>query len=163
MSKYSATVAWENGGVPFVDGRYSRAHNWEFDGGTVVRGSASPQAVPLPYSDAEAVDPEEALVAALASCHMLWFLSIAAKKGFCVEAYRDRAEGFMGRNAKGKMSMTSATLHPHVVFGGTKLPAAEVVRAMHEAAHAECYIANSVTTELTTVPTFEIAEASRSR
>jgi organic hydroperoxide reductase OsmC/OhrA len=159
MTQYSATISWENENVPFVDGRYSRAHVWEFDGGTVVRASSSPHSVPLPYSDASAVDPEEALVAALASCHMLWFLSIAAKRGFCVQTYRDEAEGIMDRGAKGKLCLTSVTLHPHVTFGGSTVPAAETVRAMHEEAHAECYIANSVTTQITTVPTFEAVAA----
>jgi organic hydroperoxide reductase OsmC/OhrA len=159
MSQYSAAVSWEKGNAPFTGGRYSRAHVWEFDGGAVVRASSSPAAVPLPYSDATAVDPEEALVAALASCHMLWFLSIAAKRGFCVQAYRDRASGVLGPGPGGKLCMTAVTLHPHAVFTSVKAPDAETVVAMHEEAHGECYIANSVTTRLTTVPTFEVTAA----
>jgi organic hydroperoxide reductase OsmC/OhrA len=161
MAEYSATVVWENENSPFIGGRYSRAHTWEFDGGTVVRASSSPHSVPLPYSDASAVDPEEALVAALASCHMLWFLSIAAKRGFTVQTYRDGAKGTLARNAKGKMYMNAVTLRPHVRFTGDRIPDADTVRAMHEEAHAECYIANSVLTELTTIPTFETVTAAR--
>ncbi|HEX9610987.1 MAG TPA: OsmC family protein [Gemmatimonadales bacterium] len=155
MSEYSAAVTWERKDAVFVDGRYSRAHTWQFDGGAVVRASSSPHSVPLPYSDATAVDPEEAFVAALASCHMLWFLAIAAKQGYRVESYRDDAQGTLARGPNGKPCMTTVTLRPHVTFSGTKVPAAEVVRAMHEQAHAECYIANSVTTHMTTVPTYE--------
>ena len=158
MSQYSAAVFWERGGAPFVDKRYSRAHVWEFDGGAVVRASSSPAAVPVPYSDPRAVDPEEAFVAALASCHMLWFLSIAAKTGFCVQAYRDTAVGTMGANDRGKLCMTAVNLRPHAVFTAAKPPDAEIVRAMHEEAHRECYLANSVTTVVTTAPTFEIGD-----
>lgn len=156
MSEYAAAVSWEKGNAPFTGGRYSRAHVWEFDGGAVVRASSSPEVVPLPYSDPTAVDPEEALVAALASCHMLWFLSIAAKRGFCVQAYRDNATGVMGPGPRGKLCMTAVTLRPHVIFTPGKVPTAEIVAAMHEEAHDECNIANSVTTVLTTVPTFEV-------
>lgn len=159
MSQYSVAIAWHNEDVPFVDGRYSRAHVWEFDGGAVVRASSSPDAVPVPYSDAQAVDPEEALVAALASCHMLWFLSIAAKRGYCVQEYRDQAVGTMAPGPRGKLCMASVTLRPHVVFSARKVPAAENVREMHEEAHGECFIANSVTSRLTTIPTFEVSGA----
>ena len=157
MSHYSAAVSWDRGDVPFVDKRYSRAHVWRFDGGAVVRASSSPEAVPVPYSDPSAVDPEEAFVAALASCHMLWFLSIAAKNGFCVQAYRDDAVGTMTANSRGKLCISAVSLRPHVVFTAAKVPSLEVVRQMHEEAHQECYLANSVTTRVTTEPTFEVA------
>jgi organic hydroperoxide reductase OsmC/OhrA len=157
MSHYSVAVTWASGDAPFVGGRYSRAHVWEFDGGTVVRASSSPDVVPVPYSDAAAVDPEEALVASLASCHMLWFLSIAAKRGFRVQTYRDQASGVLGPGGGGKLCMTSVTLRPHVVFRAGHELEAETVLAMHEEAHGECYIANSVTTQITTIPTFEVA------
>jgi organic hydroperoxide reductase OsmC/OhrA len=111
----------------------------------------------MPYSDPSAVDPEEAFVAALASCHMLWFLSIATKAGFCVQAYRDDAEGTMAANSRGKLCMTAVNLRPHAVFTSAKVPSREAVRAMHEEAHQECYLANSVTTLVTTEPTFEVA------
>jgi organic hydroperoxide reductase OsmC/OhrA len=150
------TVRWSQENARFVDGRYSRAHVWEFDGGAVVPASSSPHVVPVPQSDPTAVDPEEAFVAALASCHMLWFLSIAAKRGFYVRAYRDQAEGTMAAGRDGRLRMTTVTLRPHVTFTPAKLPTEDVVREMHEAAHHECFLASSVTTELTTVPTFEI-------
>src|SRR6476620_7880188 len=161
MSRYSATIAWNRGAAAFVDKRYSRAHVWQFDGGAVVRGSSSPSSVPIPYSDPAAVDPEEAFVAALSSCHMLWFLSIAAKNGLCVESYRDEAVGTLGAGADGRLRMTSVALRPHVVFVGDPPPSSDLVRAMHEEAHHECFIANSVTAELTTNPTFENRAASK--
>jgi organic hydroperoxide reductase OsmC/OhrA len=156
MNQHSATIRWEKGDARFLDGRYSRAHTWTFDGGAVVRGSSSPASVPVPYSDPSGVDPEEGFIAALASCHMLWFLSIAAKKRFCVQSYRDQAEGSMGPNPRGKLYLQSVTLRPHVVFVPPGAPSDEEVRAMHEKAHDECFIANSVITQLTTEPTFEI-------
>jgi organic hydroperoxide reductase OsmC/OhrA len=157
LSHYSATISWDKGAAPFVDKRYSRAHLWQFDGGVVVRASSSPHSVPLPYSDPGAVDPEEAFVAALSSCHMLWFLSIAAKHGFCVQSYRDDAVGVMEKNKAGKLCMTAVTLRPHALFTSTKVPSEASVREMHEEAHRECYLANSVTTVVTAEPTFEIA------
>jgi organic hydroperoxide reductase OsmC/OhrA len=111
----------------------------------------------VPYSDPGAVDPEEAFVAALSSCHMLWFLSIAAKHGFCVQAYRDEAVGAMEKNSAGKLCMMTVSLRPHAIFTSAKVPSAASVQAMHEEAHRECYLANSVTTLVTADPTFEIA------
>jgi organic hydroperoxide reductase OsmC/OhrA len=157
LSHYSATVSWDRGDAPFVDKRYSRAHLWQFDGGVVVRASSSPHSVPVPYSDPAALDPEEAFVAALSSCHMLWFLSIAAKHGFCVQAYRDDAVGALEKNSAGKLCMTTVTLRPHAIFTAAKVPSAAGVHEMHEEAHRECYLANSVTTLVTAEPTFEIA------
>jgi organic hydroperoxide reductase OsmC/OhrA len=156
LSNYSASVFWDRGDAPFVDKRYSRAHVWKFDGGAVVRGSSAPSSVPVPYSDPAAVDPEEAFIAALASCHMLWFLAIAAKNGFCVQAYQDDATGTLGPGARGKLCITEVTLHPHVVFVGN-LPSPERLRELHAEAHEECFIANSVTTRLATSPTFALA------
>jgi organic hydroperoxide reductase OsmC/OhrA len=156
LSQYSAVISWNRGEAPFLDKRYSRAHRWSFDGGVVLAASSSPQSVPVPYSDASAVDPEEAFVAALASCHMLWFLAIAAKRGLCVDSYRDEAVGVMGKNARGKLCLTDVHLQPHVVFTGDKPPSDESVREMHEEAHEECYLANSVTTLVRVEPTFEM-------
>jgi organic hydroperoxide reductase OsmC/OhrA len=158
MSDYLATISWERGDAKFVDNKYSRAHAWEFDGGAVVPGSSSPHSVPVPYSDASAVDPEEAYVAALASCHMLWFLSLAAKRGFVVESYRDAAVGLMERDSRGRLVVTTVTLKPHTVFSsdGTA-PTNEFVRELHHAAHTECYLANSVKTEIVTEPTYSVA------
>lgn len=152
MAQYSAEVLWERGEQDFLDNRYSRRHHWRFDGGVEVPGSSSPHVVPLPYSDAAAVDPEEAFVAALSSCHMLWFLSIAAQRGYCVDRYRDAATGRMGKNAEGKVAMTVVTLAPRVTFSGSTQPEREDVEQMHHEAHEACFIANSVRTEVRCVP-----------
>jgi organic hydroperoxide reductase OsmC/OhrA len=152
MSTYTATIRWERGEQPFTDHRYSRAHAWLFDGGVEVRGSSSPHSVPLPYSRPDAVDPEEAFVASLYSCHMLWFLAVAAKRGFCVDRYVDCAEGVMARNAAGKFAMTQVTLRPRATFVGSPAPTASEIEAMHHKAHAECFIANSVKTEVRCEP-----------
>jgi organic hydroperoxide reductase OsmC/OhrA len=154
MSEYVVTIRWGRGDQPFTDNRYSRAHTWSFDGGIEVPASSSPSVVPAPCSQAHAVDPEEAFVASLSSCHMLWFLSIAAKRGFCVDSYVDDAIGLMGRNARGKLAMTQVTLRPRVAFVGERLPTADEIDAMHHKAHAECFIANSVTTELRCEPVY---------
>jgi organic hydroperoxide reductase OsmC/OhrA len=152
VSEYVVTVRWERSGQRFIDNRYRRAHTWTFDGGVEVPGSSSPSVVPLPYSEARAVDPEEAFVASLSSCHMLWFLSIAARRKFCVDSYVDEAQGVMARNAAGKMAMTQVTLRPQVVFVGDPLPTDDEIAAMHHEAHDECFIANSVTTEVRCEP-----------
>jgi len=148
MGEYSAVVVWQRNGEVFTDNRYSRGHVWRFDGGVEVPASSSPHSVPIPLSVAAAVDPEEAFVAALSSCHMLWFLSIAAKKGYRVENYRDEAIGVMSKNAEGKLAMTKVTLHPKIEFGGDRLPNKEDIEAMHHQAHEECFIANSVKTDV---------------
>ena len=148
MTEYQATVDWERNGAAFVDNRYSRGHNWEFDGGVRVPASASPHVVPLPYSVAAAVDPEEAFVAALSSCHMLWFLSLAAKQGYVVDQYRDTAVGTMGRDADGRLAMLDVRLRPSVTFSGPKQPTAAELADLHLTAHAQCFIANSVKTRV---------------
>jgi organic hydroperoxide reductase OsmC/OhrA len=148
MSAYTVTIRWGRGDQPFTDNRYNRGHTWEFDGGVEVPASSSPHVVPLPYSQLNAVDPEEAFVASLSSCHMLWFLSIAAKRRFCVDSYVDHAAGVMAKNALGKLAMTRVTLHPRVDFVGNPLPTMSEIESMHHAAHAECFIANSVKTEV---------------
>jgi organic hydroperoxide reductase OsmC/OhrA len=149
---HSAVVEWERAGAAFIDNRYSRGHRWRFDGGVEVPASASPQVVRLPWSVAEAVDPEEAFVAALASCHMLWFLSIAAGRAFMVDTYRDEATGVMGRNAAGRLAMAEVTLRPRVAFAGDRRPSRGEHEAMHEEAHERCYLANSVTTAMRCEP-----------
>jgi organic hydroperoxide reductase OsmC/OhrA len=145
---YAATVTWERKGATFTDNKYSRGHEWRFDGGTVVPASASPSIVPAPLSDAAAVDPEEAFVASLSSCHMLWALSHAARRGWIVDRYEDPAVGTMGRNAQGRVAMLKVVLRPRITWGGTPPGAAEV-EALHAQAHHDCFIANSVTTEVT--------------
>jgi organic hydroperoxide reductase OsmC/OhrA len=152
MARHTATIRWQRGEQAFLDNRYSRGHTWTFDGGAVVPGSSSPHVVPVPGSDPHAVDPEEAFVAALSSCHMLWFLSIAARRGFRVDDYADEAVGTMARNAEGKLAMTRVVLHPRVVFSGDPRPGPEDLEAMHHEAHAECFIANSVTSEVACEP-----------
>ena len=146
---YTAVVEWSRGGEAFLDNRYSRGHLWRFDGGVEVPASSAPSSVPLPYSREDAVDPEEAFVAALSSCHMLFFLHLAAKRGYLVESYRDEASGRMSRNADGKLFMSAVTLSPEVVFGGGRVPDPAEIEALHHAAHDECYLANSVLTEVT--------------
>lgn len=150
MSEHRATIVWERGGQPFTDNAYSRGHEWRFDGGVSVPASASPDIVPLPMSVAEAVDPEEAFVAALSSCHMLTFLGIAAKRGHVVDSYTDAAIGYMGRNSAGRACVTQVVLEPRVSFIGESIPTAEQIRKMHDQAHHGCFIANSVTTEIVT-------------
>ena len=152
MSHHSADILWQRGDQDFLGNRYSRRHAIRFDGGAEWLGSSSPHVVPVPLSDAAAVDPEEAFVASLSSCHMLWFLSIAASRGFCVERYADHASGKMGRNAEGKIAMTVVTLHPEVQFSGQSLPSTEQHEAMHHSAHDQCFIANSVHTDVRCEP-----------
>ena len=152
MASYTADLLWERGEQDFLSNRYSRRHLIRFDGGAVLAGSSSPHVVPLPWSDASAVDPEEAFVASLSSCHMLWFLSIAAKRGFCVDRYADAAEGVMTRNAERRMAMTVVTLRPTVAFSGAVQPTLEQIANMHHEAHDECFIANSVKTEVRCEP-----------
>ena len=152
MSTYIATIRWQRGSAAFTDNRYSRAHTWTFDGGLEVPASSSPAIVRAPYSDAHAVDPEEAFVASLSSCHMLWFLSIAAGRRFCVDSYVDAADGLMSPNAAGKLAMTRVTLRPQVAFSGEPRPTTDEIAAMHHEAHAECFIANSVTTDVRCEP-----------
>ena len=152
--KHVATVEWRRpAGAAFTDQRYPRVHRWRFDGGAEVAASSSPHVVPPPLSDAAAVDPEEAFVAALASCHMLWFLSIAAARGHVVERYVDAAEGTMARNAEGRLAMTAVTLRPRVDFAAPA-PAEAEQRAMHEQAHHECFLAASVRSEMRCEPVF---------
>jgi organic hydroperoxide reductase OsmC/OhrA len=152
MAEYVATVKWtRQSGEAFTDNRYSRAHQWEFDGGITVPASSSPHVVKVPLSDPAAVDPEEAFVASLASCHMLFFLSFAAAKRFVIESYVDRAVGVLARNEAGRQAIVRVVLKPEVKFSGTP-PTAEELHALHERAHHECYIANSVTTKVDVEP-----------
>lgn len=152
MSTHTARVTWSRAEQKFTDNRYSRAHTWQFDGGALVPASASPSVVPLPLSSASAVDPEEAFVASLSSCHLLWFLSIAAKAGYTVDEYVDNATGAMAKNAEGRWAVTSVTLRPAVTFSGTKRPDRAALDALHHAAHAECFIAASIRSEVVIAP-----------
>lgn len=152
MSEYTAEIVWERGGQDFLANTYSRHHVLRFDGGAEVPGSSSPHVVPLPYSDPSAVDPEEMFVASLSSCHMLWFLTMAVKRKFVVDRYVDAATGVMEKNTEGKMAMTVVTLRPQVSFSGENPPTREQIEHMHHRAHEECFIANSVKTEVRCEP-----------
>lgn len=146
--EYSATVAWvRKADAKFTDNRYSRAHEWLFDGGTRVPASSSPKVVPPPLSAEAAVDPEEAFVASLSSCHMLFFLFHAAKKGFIVDRYEDHALGTMGKNAEGRVAMLKIALRPLITWNGPA-PSAGDLEAIHHQSHLDCYIANSVKTDV---------------
>jgi organic hydroperoxide reductase OsmC/OhrA len=155
MHTYEAKVSWTRGASEkFTDNRYSRAHQWAFDSGITVRASSSPSVVPLPLSVADAVDPEEALVASTSSCHMLYFLFFAAKRGFVVESYVDNASGVLEKNAAGKMSMSRITLRPSIAFAGSP-PSPADLDALHHAAHEECFIANSLKSEIVVEPVLQ--------
>ncbi|MBN1379145.1 MAG: OsmC family protein [Gammaproteobacteria bacterium] len=148
MSEYKARIAWQRGDQDYAGNKYSRAHEWEFDGGLKVPASSAPGVVPVPMSVEENVDPEEAFVASLSSCHMLWFLAIAGKKRFVVDSYIDDAVGYLEKFEGNKMWMSKVVLRPRIIFGGDKQPSAEELEQLHEAAHENCYIANSVATEV---------------
>jgi organic hydroperoxide reductase OsmC/OhrA len=150
MSTYTATVRWtRDPSTDFAKGQYSRAHEWAFDGGAVVPASPSPHVVPAPWSDLAGVDPEEAFVASLSSCHMLFFVDFARRAGFVVDSYVDEAEGVLEKRADGKTWMSRVTLRPRVAFSGDKRPTDADIAGLHHRAHQACFIANSVTTEVT--------------
>jgi len=152
MSNYVATVVWTRApDAPFKDNKYSRAHEWRFDGGAVVKGSSAPSSVRVPLSDPTAVDPEEALVAALSSCHMLFFLSYAASAGFVIDRYEDDAVGEMGKNANGKTAIVKVTLRPKITWVGAA-PSAEQLGQLNHRSHETCYIANSVSAQVVIEP-----------
>jgi organic hydroperoxide reductase OsmC/OhrA len=148
MTTHLATIEWRRNGAAFLDRRYSREHEWRFDGGAVVQASSSPHVVRAPLSNPANVDPEEAFIASLSSCHMLWFLDLAARAGFLIDEYTDRAEGRMGRREDGAEWVASVVLSPAVKFGGARRPDAGAVQELHHRAHASCFIANSVRTEV---------------
>ena len=154
MSQYTAQIIWERGDQAFLDNRYSRKHLIRFDGGVELPASSSVHSVPAPLSDPTAVDPEELFVAAISNCHMLWFLSIAARQGFRVDRYLDTALGVLEKDSGGKMAMTKVTLRPEVQFSGLRLPARSDIERMHHEAHEACYIANSVKSEVRCDPTY---------
>ena len=153
MSAYTATIRWTRSGEgDFTKGQYSRAHEWAFDGALTVPASPSPHVVPAPWNDPAGVDPEEAFVASLASCHMLFFVDFARRAGFGVDSYVDEAEGVLDKRADGKMWMSRVTLRPRVEFSGANPPTEEELADLHHRAHDACFIANSVTTEVTVEP-----------
>ena len=152
MSTYTATVAWSRGGQVYTDGKYSRAHTWRFDGGIEVPGSSSPHVVKVPMSNAAAVDPEEAFIASISSCHMLFFLDFARRAGFRIDTYVDEALGELAKDAQGRMAMTVVTLRPQILFSGDRMPSQGDIDSLHHKSHEECFIANSVRSEVRVEP-----------
>jgi len=151
MATYTATIHWQRGAdEPFVDNKYLRGHQWSFDGGVSFRASSSPHVVPR-YSDPAGVDPEEAFIASLSSCHMLTFLYLAANAGFVIDSYDDTATGRMAKTPEGRVWVAEVVLHPDVRWSGAA-PDAASLTALHHAAHDECFIANSVKTEVRVEP-----------
>ncbi|HEX8901194.1 OsmC family protein [Vitreimonas sp.] len=148
MAAHVATISWKRGEQAFADGKYSRAHLISFDGGVSIAGSSSPSVVKLPLSKEDAADPEELLIAALSSCHMLTFLDLARRAGFVIDSYDDTAEGKMGKNAKGAIAVTHVVLRPKIVWIGEKTPTAEELHDLHHRAHELCFIANSFAGEV---------------
>lgn len=148
MSEHKATIQWTFTGSDFLKGKFSREHTWTFDGGVTVSASAAPSVVPAPYSSASAVDPEEAFVASLASCHMLTFVWLASRAGFAIENYRDEAIGKMAKNERGVPWVSLVTLRPEIAWSGEKRPTPEDLDRLHHQAHEQCFIANSVKTEI---------------
>ena len=149
MSSYAATISWSRGDAEdFAGGRYSRAHQWAFDSGAVVPASASPHIVPPPWSHERGVDPEEAFVASLSSCHMLFFIDFARRARFVVDSYADEAEGVLGKGPDGRQAMTRVTLRPRVRWSGDRQPNEAEIADLHHKAHDACFIANSVKTEV---------------
>lgn len=151
MSEHSVTISWQRQGAAFIDKKYSRVHQWQFDGGATVLGSPSPHVVRLPYSDPAGVDPEEAFVASISACHMLWFLDLAAGQKLVVERYEDHAVGTLARNAQRKSAITRVVLRPLIAFADP-VPSAEQIAALHHESHDKCFIANSVLTEILVEP-----------
>jgi len=148
MSEHKATIRWAHSQGDFLKGTYSREHTWSFDGGVTVPASSSPSAVRVPYSNPANVDPEEAFVAAISSCHMLTFLYVASRKGFEVAGYEDEAVGVMTKNERGIPWVSSVVLKPRITYTGARIPSAEEIESLHHAAHDQCFIANSVKTDI---------------
>lgn len=151
MSEHQATISWARSGPDFLKGQYTREHTWRFDGGLTVRASPSPAVVPAPWSNAADVDPEEAFVASIASCHMLTFLWVASRQGFQADSYEDDAVGTMTKNERGVPWISKVTLQPRIAWSGPKQPTAADVDRLHHDAHEGCFIANSVKTEVTVI------------
>src|SRR5260221_727636 len=149
MSEHRATIRWQNKGPDFLKGKYLREHTWTFDGGVTVNASAAPSVVPVPYSNPANVDPEEAFVAAVSSCHMLTFVYLASRQGFQVDSYVDGAVGLVTKNESGVPGVSSIRLNPKIAYGGQKLPPPADEERLHRLAHEQCFIANSVKTNIT--------------
>jgi organic hydroperoxide reductase OsmC/OhrA len=148
MSEYKATIKWQRTSPDFLKGKYSREHTWTFDGGFIVPASPSPSVVPVPYSNPVHVDPEEAFVAAISSCHMLTFLYLASQQGFQIDSYEDESVGVMTKNEKGVPWVSLVTFNPKIIFSGDKLPVSVDEKHLHHLSHEQCFIANSIKTEV---------------
>jgi organic hydroperoxide reductase OsmC/OhrA len=148
MAEHKATISWKRTSEEFLKGKYSREHTWSFDGGLSVPASPSPSVVPAPWSNPASIDPEEAFVASISSCHMLTYLFVAAKQGFQIDSYQDEAVGTMSKGANGVPWVSLVTLNPRIVYSGTKLPPPADEEKLHHLAHEQCYIANSIKTEV---------------
>ena len=148
MSEHKAIIKWQRNSPDFLKGKYSREHTWTFDGGTTVLASASPSVVPVPFSNPAHVDPEEAFVASISSCHMLTFLYLASKQGFQIDSYEDEAVGVVAKNENGVPWVSLVTLQPKISYGGDKLPSPTDEKQLHHLSHEQCFIANSIKTEV---------------
>ena len=149
MADHRAIISWKLDGGDFLRGKYSREHTWSFDGGVTVPASPSPSVIPHPYSNPASVDPEEAYVASISSCHMLTYLYVASKAGFQIESYSDESIGILKKNEKGVPWVSNVTLHPQISYGGEKRPTPEEEAHLHHLAHEQCFIAASIKTEVT--------------
>jgi organic hydroperoxide reductase OsmC/OhrA len=149
MSEHKATISWKRASEDFLKGKYSREHTWTFDGGAIIAASPSPSVVPVPWSNPACVDPEEAFVASISSCHMLTFLFLASRQGFQVDSYHDEAVGAMAKNDEGVPWVSSVTLHPRIVYSGETQPTPTDEERLHHLAHEQCFIANSIKTQVT--------------
>jgi len=151
MSEHKAIISWKCNvsGADFLKGKFSREHTWKFDGGVTVPASASPSVVPTPLSNPAKVDPEEAFVASVSSCHMLTYVFLAYRGGFQVDSYEDEAVGKMTKNEKGVPWVSSITLNPKIAYGGEKLPTPADEERLHHLAHEQCFISNSIKTNIT--------------
>lgn len=148
MAEHKAAISWKGTSPDFLRGKYSREHTWTFDGGITIPASSSPSVVPVPYSNPAAIDPEEAFVASVSSCHMLSFLYLACKQGFEIESYSDEAVGLMAKNEKNVPWVSTVELNPKIVFSGPRTPSAQELEQLHHLAHEQCFIANSIKTDV---------------
>jgi organic hydroperoxide reductase OsmC/OhrA len=148
MSEHKALIQWRMGEGDFLRGKYSREHTWKFDGGATIAASPSPSVVPAPFSNPANIDPEEAFVASVSSCHMLTYLWLASRAGFKIESYEDSAVGLMTKNEKGIAWLSLVKLYPKIVYSGEKLPSKADEDHLHHGAHEQCFIANSIKTEV---------------
>lgn len=155
MPNYKATIHWKRSGAKFLDHKYQRRHTWTFDSGLTMTAAASPHIVGESYTDPSAIDPEEAFTASVASCHMLWFLSLAAGRGFVVNNYMDNSQGVLEKNSEGKLAMTKVIIRPVVTFETERMPSQNDFLGLHRQAHSKCFIANSIKSDIEILPMME--------